>query len=89
MVKKLYVQTVVIDKSVGIAAATKTFNKLMMNRHYKKGYRETEDSFRFKNIDKNKFDPTSYRSKKINDTVTLVFGHLKPEYDEEEKEEKE
>ena len=75
MSKILYLHAVVIDKSVGLSNALKMFHKISQSK--KKGYLETEDSFRFKNIDKNKFDPTTFRSKKINDQVTLVFGHLK------------
>ena len=72
---KYYLQTVIVDKNVGITEALKQFHKISQST--KKGYRETEDSYRFKNIDKNKFDPTTYRSKKISDTISLVFGKLK------------
>jgi ABC-type antimicrobial peptide transport system ATPase subunit len=75
--KKVYLHTVVINKDIGIAAAMKMFHKIAQTT--KKGYRETEESFRFKNIDKNKFDPTSFKSKVLNEDVTLVFGHLKEE----------
>lgn len=34
----------------------------------------------FRNIAKTKFIPRSYRSKKINENITLVYGRLKPEF---------
>ena len=79
MVKKFYLHVVVIKKDVGIAKAIKMFRKIAQTR--KGSYVETEESFRFKNIDKNKFDPTTFSSKVINDKVTVIFGHLKPAYD--------
>jgi hypothetical protein len=39
--------------------------------------RETKLSYRFRNIPKTKFDPKSFRSKKINKNITLVYGKLK------------
>jgi len=39
--------------------------------------RETKLSYRFRNIPKTKFQPKSFRSKKINKNITLVYGKLK------------
>lgn len=39
--------------------------------------RETKLSYRFRNIPKTKFNPKSFRSKKINKNITLVYGKLK------------
>lgn len=39
--------------------------------------RETKLSYRFRNIPKTKFEPKSFRSKKINKNITLVYGKLK------------
>ena len=47
------------------------------SRHF---YRETVQSYRFRNIPKQKFVARSFRSKKIAPSITLVFGHLNPEY---------
>jgi len=41
-------------------------------------YRHEGHNFRFRNIPKTRF--SKYRSKKINDDITMVFGLLKPEY---------
>ena len=51
------------------AAKFKTSKGLLM--------RETKLSYRFRNIPKTKFNPKSFRSKKINKNITLVYGELK------------
>lgn len=38
-------------------------------------YRETPDSYRFRNIPKTKF--RSFRTKVVNDKISLVYGELK------------
>ena len=45
----------------------------------KKFYRETNTSYRFRNIPKTKFIKGTYKTKKINNNVSIVFGQLKPE----------
>ena len=40
-------------------------------------FRETSNSFRFRNIPKQKFERDSFRSKKINPTTTLIYGKVK------------
>lgn len=39
--------------------------------------RETKTSYRFRNIPKTKFIPKSYRTKKINKNISLIYGQLK------------
>jgi hypothetical protein len=39
--------------------------------------RETKLSYRFRNIPKTKFEPKSYRTKKINKDISLIYGKLK------------
>ena len=73
----LYLHAVIFNKSVGIGYARKHARKIMQKVKVPKAY-ETEESFRFKNIPKSQFVPDSFRSKKIDDNLTLVFGHLKP-----------
>jgi hypothetical protein len=42
-----------------------------------KGFvRETNNSFRVRVVPKTKFDKTTFRTKKINEYLTLVFGTL-------------
>lgn len=38
---------------------------------------ETESSWRFRQKDPSKFDPKSFRAKKVNPTTTIVLGKLK------------
>lgn len=45
----------------------------------KKMYKESKNFFRFRNIPKQKFKPRSFKSKKINEDIILVYGILKPE----------
>ena len=44
------------------------------NKHF---FRETETSYRFRNIPKTKFLKNEYHSKKLNKKITLIFGLLK------------
>jgi hypothetical protein len=72
---KLYLQSVVVDKTVGLEEARKLAQEVIKNKK-KNVYRETSASYRFRNIPKTKFMVGSFVSKKLNDTVTLVFGKL-------------
>jgi len=68
----------VIDKSVPELEAFSMAQKVIknLNRTY---YRETKDSWRFRNIPRTRFIPSSYVSRVINDKMTMIFGHLKDE----------
>jgi len=66
---------VVINKDVPFEIAVKEAHKIIKgNKHY---YRETKNTYRFRNIAKEKFKPNTFRSKKINKHITLIFGQLK------------
>jgi len=67
---------VIINKDLKLTKAKK-IAKDIINNDKRKFYRETNDSYRFRNIPKQKFVQTSFRSKPINKNVTLVFGKLK------------
>ena len=67
---------VIINKDLKLTKAKK-IAKDIINNDKRKFYRETTDSYRFRNIPKQKFVQTSFRSKPINKNVTLVFGKLK------------
>ena len=73
--EKLYLQTVIVDKSVGFDEAKKISQQIIKNKK-RNVYRETSESLRFRNIPKTKFKVGSFVSKKLNDKVTLVFGEL-------------
>jgi hypothetical protein len=72
MVYKLH--TVVINKSIPYTEACKIFKEITEKNH---GFvRETENSYRFRYIPKTKFYATTFRTKKINDNVSLIYGKL-------------
>jgi len=65
---------VVISKSIPLAQAKQIAAEFIPpSREY---YRTTKNSYRFRNIPKTKFDKGSFRSKKINDFITLVYGNI-------------
>jgi hypothetical protein len=71
----LKLHAVIIDKDIPLAKAKKTASSIIKKETG--FYRKTEDSIRFRNIPKTKFKEDSFKSKKINESVTLVFGKLK------------
>ena len=73
--EKLYLQAVVVDKAVGFEKAKKLSQEIIKNKK-RNVVRETSESYRFRNIPKTKFKVGSFVSKKLNEQVTLVFGHL-------------
>ena len=73
--EKLFLHAVIIQKSVGLEDARRMAQNVIRNKK-KNYYRETEESYRFRNIPKTAFKPGSFVSKKVNENMTLVFGHL-------------
>lgn len=67
---------VIIDKSVPLEKAKKIAQDIIKDKS-KTFYRMTENSYRFRNIAKTKFKPETFRSKVLNDKITLIFGDLK------------
>lgn len=74
MVYDLHV--VIINKSVPLEKAKKMASDIIKDDN-RKFYRETNESWRFRNIPKTKFIDSSFRSKVINDNITLIFGKLR------------
>jgi len=66
---------VVFRKPIDLDTAKKQAKEFIKGN--KNFYRETSQSFRFRNIPKQKFKPKSFRSKKISPDTTLIFGALK------------
>lgn len=64
---------VIVKKPMTITEA-KRAKKPFTEKDY---YRETGTSYRFRNIPKTKFERNSFRSKPINEDITLVYGKLK------------
>jgi hypothetical protein len=67
---------VIIKKNITQDEARKIAQNIIKdkNKHF---MRETKLSYRFRNISKQKFKPKSFRTKKINKNVSLIFGELK------------
>jgi hypothetical protein len=70
---------VIVSKNVPLEKAKEEAHNIIKDKK-KKYYRETKQSYRFRNISKQKFKPKTYRTKKINENTSLIFGELKPEY---------
>lgn len=68
---------VLINKQMGFEAAENKAREFIKKPHF--FHRETANEYRFRNIPKTKFEKRTFRSKKINPDVTLVFAKLKPE----------
>ena len=69
----LYLHAVVIKKPTPLALARMKAQRFIKNSR-KTFFRETEDSYRFRNLPKGVFK--DFVSKKIDDEITLVLGHL-------------
>ena len=72
---KLHAVVVKKDKTT-LPKAKKIASDIIKNPHHT-FYRETEDSYRFRDIPKTKFNKNTFRSKPVNSDITLVFGELK------------
>jgi hypothetical protein len=66
------IQVAIIKKQVGLEKAKKIAEEILKKDNA--FMRETEDSYRFRNLPKTKFKSDTFRTKKINDKVSLVFG---------------
>lgn len=69
----LYLHAVIVTKTMPLALARLKAQNFIKNKR-KTYYSETEDSFRFRNIPKQQF--RDFITKKINDEISLVLGHL-------------
>ena len=79
------VQSILISKDIPIEEARKHALSIIKKAHPRvrkvKKEREYKNNWRFRVIPKTKFVPRSFRSKKVNDQITLVFAQLKPEFE--------
>jgi hypothetical protein len=69
------IQVAIIKKQVGLEKAKKIAEEILKKDNA--FMRETEDSYRFRNLPKTKFKSDTFRTKKINDKVSLVFAERK------------
>lgn len=74
--KSYPLHAVIFKKPYDLETAKKEAKKFI-NDDKKKFYRETETSYRFRAIPKTKFEKKSFRTKKINSNISLIFGKLK------------
>jgi len=75
------IHTVIIQKTVPLDEAKKTSQDIIKD-NTKTFYRETKNTYRFRNISKQKFEPKTFRTKKIRGKpISIVFGKLKKEYE--------
>ncbi len=70
--------TVLVNKSIPFEQAFAEAQNIIKKKKF--FHRETKNQYRFRNIPKQKFEPKSFKSKKVNKDITLVFGQLKPEH---------
>jgi hypothetical protein len=68
--------TVIIYKNVPLEKAKELAADFIKNDN-RKFYRETTESWRFRNIPKTKFIDNSFTSEVINKDITLIFGKLR------------
>ena len=66
---------VVIHKPIDLEKAFEESKKFINEE--RNFYRETNNSFRFRNRPKQQFQKKSFRSKKINPQITFIYGRLK------------
>ena len=72
--KRLDLHAVIVKKPVSLEDAKKEASKIIKN---KKFFRETNSSYRFRNIPKQKFEKKSFRTEVINPNLSLIFGKPK------------
>ena len=66
---------VVVHKPIDVDKAFEESKKFINEE--RNFYRETQNSFRFRNIPKQRFEKKTFKSKKISPNITLVYGKLK------------
>jgi hypothetical protein len=76
--KGFALHAVLVDKSIPFEEAFKQAQVIIKKKKF--FHRESKNQYRFRNIPKQKFEPKSFKSKKINKDLTLVFGKLKSEH---------
>ena len=75
--KKLYLHAVVVKKPIELRDAMEKAKDVMKRKEEKDPFfRETKDSYRFRNIPKTRFDKKSFRTKVVDEKISLIFGHL-------------
>lgn len=68
-------QVVIVKKEIGLEKAKKIAHDIIKRDDIM--MRETKDSYRFRNIAKTKFKADTFKTKKVNENISLVFGERK------------
>ena len=71
------IHAVVINKVIPLEEAIKISQEIIKN-HNRKFMREETNTYRFRNISKQKFN--KFKTKVINENINIVFGRLKSEF---------
>lgn len=66
---------VIIKKSIPLDKAQQIASEFISPT--RRFYRITTNSYRFRNVPKTKFEKDTFRSKKINNYTTLIYGNIK------------
>lgn len=69
------IHAVIVKKPYDLTEAKKIARDIF-DRKDDRYYRETDSSYRFRNIPKTKFIKKSFRTKVVNPDVSIVFGKL-------------
>lgn len=71
---------VIVKKPIELKQAKQSAKHFITDKPLK--YRETKTSYRFENYPKGEFEPKTFRTKKLNKDVSLIFGTHKDGKDE-------
>ena len=74
--KGLTIHAVKVSKKLPIDQALEHFQNIVKNNK-KSYYKEMKNHYNFRNIPKTKFEAKSYRTKKVNKDISIVFAKLK------------
>jgi len=74
--ENLTLHAVIVKKIIPFADAKRIAAEIINNPR-RKFFRETKQSWRFRNVAKSKFKKSTFRTKIINPNLSLVFGILK------------
>ena len=72
----LELQAIIYPKEKFTKEQAITISQDMINNKTKSFIRETNQSWRFRNIQKQRFDKTTFRTKKLNNGIALIYGEL-------------
>jgi len=78
MSEKYALHTVLINSNLSIDEAKEKAKEFIKNKTF---YKMKHNKYHFRNIPKNKFENKTFKTKKIDDDISLVYGKLKKEHE--------